>query len=223
MLCVFTRRKSAKQRRPRKVWAAAVLFLLCTLVLFTQNACKTNSDRAIPERRQQNVAETDTSLTSDSSALALASDDTGQSFRSDTSRLVQAKSLLVEAKSLSATSEDTLACQPRAVTGVDTLVLSMQTPHGGDMGVTSPDNTFSWLVRDGENIGNVLDASMDFRLLTRLRLPVEEASALPAVYGVDKPKRLFREAGMYTFHLSEELETDHGTSVAECEVAYRAN
>lgn len=216
MLCEFTCRKSAKKRRARLFWAAAVLFLPCTLVLFTQNACKTNSDRAIPERRQQNVAETDTSLTSDSSALALASDDTGQSFRSDTSRLVQAKSL-------SATSEDTLACQPRAVTEVDTLVLSMQTPHGGDMGVTSPDNTFSWLVRDGENIGNVLDASMDFRLLTRLRLPVEEASALPAVYGVDKPKRLFREAGMYTFHLSEELETDHGTSVAECEVAYRAN
>jgi len=118
---------------------------------------------------------------------------------------------------------DTLACQPQLVTKSDTLVLSMQASHGGDLGVTGPDSTFYWVVRDWKDLGDVLNASEEFRGLTRLRLPVEDASALPAVYGVDKPKRLFRKAGTYTFHLSEELETNSGTPVAECKVEYQAS
>ena len=209
-------RKNANQQRPKKVWAAAGLFLLSALALLTQGTCQTGSDQSLPEPQQQNVAETDTSPASKRSGVTLASGDAEQSSRSDTSRPRQVKYP-------PGAPVDTLACQPQTVTKADTLVLSMQASHGGDLGVTGPDSTFSWIVRDWKDLGDVLNASEEFRALTWLRLPVEEASALPAVYGAKEPKRLFREAGTYTFHLSEELETNDGTPVAECKVEYQAN
>jgi len=211
-----SRRKSAGQQRPKRSRVAVGLFLLFALALLRQGARQTGSDRSLSEPQQRSAAKTNTLPASKRSAAASALGNAEQSSSSDAGR---SRPVRYPPQA----PVDTLACQPQVVTKSDTLVLSMQASHGGDLGVTGPDSTFYWVVRDWKDLGDVLNASEEFRGLTRLRLPVEDASALPAVYGVDKPKRLFRKAGTYTFHLSEELETNSGTPVAECKVEYQAS
>ena len=127
-----------------------------------------------------------------------------------------------QAERLFPPADTALACEPEVLAEPDTLTLTMEAPHGGDLGVTGPEGRFRWLVQDRADFGNVLPGSSgDFRALTRLRLPAGEATALPAVHGIEEPKRLFGKEGAYTFHLSEELDTDSGVPVAECEVTYR--
>lgn len=116
-----------------------------------------------------------------------------------------------------------LKCGPQRLFRGDTLTLDMATPHGGDLAVRAPDGTDFFVVyienEEGPGAGSMMDPDK-FMKMSQLRLVTDKTKAKPWVYGRDKNELIFMRTGWYQVRLSENLQTDDGTSVYTCRVHY---
>ena len=109
------------------------------------------------------------------------------------------------------------SCEPGAVRGDADIVLRKAAGTGGELGVATPDDRFFFLVPAQGDAPLGIDAA-GFATAPTLRLRTGTLQASPSE-GVTR-RRVFRAPGVYTFYLSDRLESGDGGFV--CRVRYRA-
>ena len=117
----------------------------------------------------------------------------------------------------------TLNCRPRTLSPGDTLIIRLPRPVGGELSIENPDGVFFQLVNENPatDMGPQLMSAAALRNTRELRLPLAEIVGLPYVYGARQTERVFNAPGDYRVRISERLNTDDGTPVAQCSVRLR--
>jgi hypothetical protein len=113
-------------------------------------------------------------------------------------------------------------CSPDTVWLGDTLTLKMSVPHGGDLGMTTPQKEFYFLVQraETESPPRSILPSEQFETLRELKIITDKTKMWLYVAGSTENQIAFSRTGKYTFRLSDNLETDDGTPVFKCSVYY---
>ena len=126
----------------------------------------------------------------------------------------------------SALASNPFRCTPGKLKPGDTLVLTMQTPHGGDLGLRTPKGEFFFLVfwpSTPAEAGQSLAPWDTFKMMDRLTVPVGTLKLAP--WGTALPARfVFDEPGTYVVLMDENLEGDApARHVCRIHFAGRAN
>ena len=114
----------------------------------------------------------------------------------------------------------TLTCSPDTIGPNDTLILRMQTPHGGYLAVVQPDRSTYFVIdpyiQSRHSLKYSLIPAEQFQQMAILRLPTD-VSAPPRVYGRDSIlEPVFGKPGKYKIEVGENLEGDYSNRVTEC-------
>jgi hypothetical protein len=91
-------------------------------------------------------------------------------------------------------------------------MLTMDTPHGGELGVFTPSGRFLYVVPFAARSD---DGKPGFHLAGKLRLPTTVASG--SVMPGGAKQRIFSDSGRYQFQLSQEAEI---SASRVCQVTY---
>jgi hypothetical protein len=129
--------------------------------------------------------------------------------------------LITLALGSAARAADDFSCLPKRLNFGDTLVISMPTPHGGDLGVWTPKREFLFLVfwaSDATEAALSLRNWESFKTEPDLRL--NTATSRAALWEGQRPRQLiFSSPGWYRFVLDDKLETE-GTPKFGCRVYF---
>lgn len=116
-----------------------------------------------------------------------------------------------------------LRCEPRRAQVDDTLQLVLSASLGGEMAIVNPDGVFYQLVNENPTpeMGPQLMTAAALREVREIRLAIATLQGLPYVYRAQAAEPVFHREGTYRIRISERLNTDDGTPVAECTVRFR--
>ena len=107
-------------------------------------------------------------------------------------------------------ASDAFGCAPTKLKVGDTLVLTMKTPHGGDLGVRTPKGDFFFLVfwpsTPAEATQSVVPWDT-FKTMDKLTIPVATLKLVPWTT-TDPAQFVFDEPGTYVVMMDENLEGD---------------
>lgn len=104
------------------------------------------------------------------------------------------------------------ACAPSVLKSGDTLTLTMETPHGGELGVFTPAGRFLYIVPFAAG-SRQRTTGFDWRSEFRLRTADATGSLTPG--GPKLP--IFADSGLYRFQLDEPVGS---AATVECRVTY---
>jgi hypothetical protein len=107
-------------------------------------------------------------------------------------------------------------CSPRNLWLGGTLTLNMSVPHGRDLAILGPDNTFFWLRSWEPNDEATTARWYAFEKLQQLKIVTTDAKGR----GSTDDEPIFTKTGWYRIRVSYNLETDDGTPVNQCRVYY---
>lgn len=102
----------------------------------------------------------------------------------------------------------------------DILKIKFKTPHAKDLGITTPDGKFFFVIYGGEDISK--PSLMDWNKFANrdyLEIITNKTRANPWDANIAGNQIIFTKTGKYKIQLSENLETDDGTPV-EMETVY---
>ena len=114
------------------------------------------------------------------------------------------------------THKVSLRCSPRKLWLGNTLKINMSVPHGRDLAILSPDDTFFWLRSWEPNDREATAQWYAFEKVGQLKLVAGEAKGNIS----NGQELIFTKAGWYSIRISYNLETDDGTPVNQCKVYY---
>jgi hypothetical protein len=102
----------------------------------------------------------------------------------------------------------------------DTLKIKFRTPHPKDLGLTTPDGKFFFVIYSGDDISkpSLMDWN-EFANRDYLEIITNKTKANPWDANIAENQIIFTKTGKYKIQLSENLETDDGTPV-EMETVY---
>jgi hypothetical protein len=114
-----------------------------------------------------------------------------------------------------------LGCTPKTFGPRDTLTFRMETPHGHEMAVTTPDKTwYQFVYRPGTPKENYsLAPSETFKTMSTLKVPANIRMP-PAVYGRDTPEVVFDRPGQYVVVMGENLHSDYTERPYICRITF---
>lgn len=115
------------------------------------------------------------------------------------------------------------SCAPKTLGPRDTLTFQMETPHGGELFVRTPEDIYFYLVypQPGDTIRkNVIMPSENFKGMSLLKVAAD-VRLPPRVYGRDSvPEPVFSRRGDYVVMMGENLESDHTGPPFICTVTF---
>lgn len=121
--------------------------------------------------------------------------------------------------------EDSIAfnCTPKSLGPHDTLTLQLETPHGGELMLLTPDDVYFSFVdpqpKDSTRKYSIV-RSEDFKTMTTLKVPADIRFP-PMVYGKDTiPEAVFSRPGQYVLQMGDKLESDHTGPPYICKVMF---
>lgn len=115
-----------------------------------------------------------------------------------------------------------LGCTPKSFGPRDTLTFRMETPHGGEMVLTTPDHTTYEFVygQPSEGKKNYSLVPIEaFKTMSTLKVPADIRMP-PYVYGRDTAETVFRQPGQYVVVMGENLHSDHTGRPYICRVTF---
>ena len=121
--------------------------------------------------------------------------------------------------------EDSVAfsCTPRSLGPRDTLTLQLETPHGGELTVITPNDVyFSFVYPQLEDPTQKYSIvpSDDFKTMSKLKVP-SDIRLPPQVYGKDTiPEAVFSRPGQYVLQMGDKLASDHTGPPYICKVMF---
>ena len=105
---------------------------------------------------------------------------------------------------------EAFSCAPSKLKLSDTLVLTMRTPHGGDLGLRTPKGDFFFLVfwpSEPSEAAQSLVPWDTFKTMAKLTIPIGTLKLVP--WATTEPARfVFDEPGTYYILMDENLEGD---------------
>jgi hypothetical protein len=115
-----------------------------------------------------------------------------------------------------------LGCTPKSFGPRDTLTLRMETPHGGEMVLTTPDHITYELVY-GQPIEGKKNYSLApieaFKSMSMLKVSADIRMP-PSVYGRDTAETVFSQPGQYVIAMGVNLHSDHADRPYICRVTF---
>jgi hypothetical protein len=119
--------------------------------------------------------------------------------------------------------EDSISfgCTPKSFGPRDTLTFRMETPHGDEMAVTTPDKTwYQFVYRPGTpNENYSLAPGETFKTMSTLKVPADIRMP-PAVYGRDTPEVVFNRPGQYVVVMGQNLHSDYTERPYICRITF---
>jgi hypothetical protein len=114
------------------------------------------------------------------------------------------------------------SCTPSSLRPGDTLTLQLDTPHGGELMVLTPNDVyFSFVYPPGDHGQKYsIVRSEDFKTMSTLKVSAD-IRLPPAVYGKDTiPETVFSRPGQYVLQMGDKLESDHTGPPYICKVMF---
>jgi len=115
------------------------------------------------------------------------------------------------------------SCNPRSLRPGDTLTFRMETPHGGELSIHSPDDVFYTIVAAANDTSEsrfAVVSSDAFRTMSTLKVGTD--LRLPArVFGRDTiPEPVFNHPGEYTVIMGDHLASDYTGLLYTCTISF---
>jgi hypothetical protein len=115
-----------------------------------------------------------------------------------------------------------LSCAPKSLGPRDTLTLRMETPHGGELSIHSPDDVFYVVVApeyDTSAARFAVVPNASFKTMSTLKVPAD-LRLPPRLYGRDTiPEPVFNRSGEYTVLMGENMASDHTGPPFICKIS----
>ncbi|RMG35454.1 MAG: hypothetical protein D6732_09285 [Methanobacteriota archaeon] len=119
--------------------------------------------------------------------------------------------------------EEEMNCSPDTVYKGDTISIEMSIPHGGYLGIITPNGDFffvCWSQRDKNSPLQPLIQSEEFVNVEKIELITDKTLATPWIYGAKSNELIFTNTGEYRILMGENLETDSDVAYQECKIFY---
>jgi len=101
-----------------------------------------------------------------------------------------------------------MRCEPQTIKARQTLTVHMPMPHGGELGVWTPENKFFFIAFEPEQDIKPPIPMAKFKNLRMLKINTASAVGLESISRNAVPEHIFTVSGKYRFIVSNNLETE---------------